>query len=856
VALEAAGNLVVPPPSSFDVTGTTGNDTIDSSYGGRTASNGETIGGLEGDDVIHGEGGADGIWGGDGNDTVAFDNATQAVNASLATNQTTATGDGWGNQDTFNSIENLRGSTGFGDTLTGDSNSNTLEGLGGADTLTGGTGVDTIDGGADNDTINLANGDFASGESITGGAGTDEVVLTDATVINFTTGTLATLETLTGSASDDTVTMTATNFGMFSTINLAGGTADVLNVEANGDISAGSAPTVSNVETGNLTGTAGNDTTTMTGAQLNAILIGTGTIDTGAGTDTLNITSTSTDLNALADGSITNLETISASTAGAGVTINLSSQTEGFTITGGGSADTITGSTGADTIDAGGGGDIINLANGEFAAGESITGGAGIDSITLTNATTVDFTTGTLATLETLTGSTGNDTVTMNAAHLDMFTAANMGAGAADILNIVADGSDISAATLGTISNAETGNLTGTGASTSIDLNLLGVIDASITGVTTISASGAVTGVTIDMSAQTDTMTITGSSSADTLDGGTRISTLNGGGGGDTINSNSVEVLNDVDLINNNFDATTEDFTYTDGGGAWGGTDPVNADVAGTRSTTDGNTANGSLEIYIDGVSNATSTNISGSWDASITPTDDMVGVQITFAYRHFAQADLDLGDDTEVYIDFNGTIYDDLGGNSFISQTLGANGGGANDDTGWVTVTVDLPDLTASTTYSLSIGILQTAENSGNEDSYLRIDDLILDGDVYDTTAITTLNGQDGDDQLYGSTGIDHFLFEATSAFNDVDDIYSFDTTDSLVGDAIDIKDLLTGYDAVDDITEWVQITDDGTDSTIAIDADGTVGGTSYTSIAVIHGVTGLTDEVALEASGNLITL
>ena len=45
-----------------------------------------------------------------------------------------------------------------------------------------------------------SNGDFAAGESITGGAGADIIALTNATTINFTTGTLATVETLTGSA--------------------------------------------------------------------------------------------------------------------------------------------------------------------------------------------------------------------------------------------------------------------------------------------------------------------------------------------------------------------------------------------------------------------------------------------------------------------------------------------------------------------------------------------------------------------------------------------------------------------------------------------------------------------------------
>ena len=203
--------------------------------------------------------------------------------------------------------------------------------------------------------------------------------------------------------------MTASQWAGFTTIDLGAGASDTLNVVASGNIAALGSPAISNVEIGNLTGTSGNDSVTLSGAQLNAIIIGAGTVNLGAGTgDTINLTSTSTDLNTLGatDASIQGVEAISAATAAAGVTITLSGQGEAFTITGSGNADTITGGTGADTINAGGGNDTINLANGQFAAGELIDGGAQTtaDAIVLTNATTVDFTTGTVTGVETLTG--------------------------------------------------------------------------------------------------------------------------------------------------------------------------------------------------------------------------------------------------------------------------------------------------------------------------------------------------------------------------------------------------------------------------------------------------------------------
>ena len=242
---------------------------------------------------------------------------------------------------------------------------NAMYGFGGSDTLTGGAaadsifggaGADTLSGGAGNDTFYLANGDFASGESIDGGADADAIVLTNATTVNFTSGTVSNVETLTGSSGNDTVTMSANQWAGFNTINLGSGT-NVLNVVASGDISAATTPTVSNVTTGNLTGTSGNDSITLTGAQLDAIIIGAGTINLGAGTDTINLTSTSADLNTLGatNASIQGVEAISAATAASGVTITLSGQTEGFTITGSANNDTITGGRGADTITGGAG---------------------------------------------------------------------------------------------------------------------------------------------------------------------------------------------------------------------------------------------------------------------------------------------------------------------------------------------------------------------------------------------------------------------------------------------------------------------------------------------------------------------
>ncbi len=580
--------------------------------------------GGDGNDILLGEDGNDVLSGGDGDDNLTGGNGDDILYGDAGNDRLMDTaganvmyGDagndvmigGVDNDTIYGGDDNDQITGGKGDDyLSGDAGNDTVAGglgvdtvLGGAgdDLLSGGAGADIIDGGADNDTINIANGDFAAGESITGGGGTDTIKLAVAQTVDFTTGTLATVGILTGSTGNDTVTLSISHYaGMFTTIDLGASAAagDRLNVNVSGavDITGATAATVSNTESGHLVGSAAADTLTITGAQLDALLIGAGTIAMGGGADTINLTSTSADLNTLGatNASITGLETISAATAAAGVTITLSAQTEGFTLTGSGFNDTITGGSGNDTLNGGAGNDLlsggagadiidggadndtINIANGDFAAGESITGGAGTDNITLTNATTVDFSTGTITTVENLNGSGGNDTVTLTASQWVNFTNVNLGAGT-DRTNVTVSGAvNISAIAAPTVTSVENGYLVGSGGndtftvtgaqldailngnnnnaidlgggtdtinllSTSADLNTLGAGNNNyIVNLSAISASAAAAGVTITLSAQTEGFTLTGSGFNDTITGGSGDDIIEGGAGNDTLNGN------------------------------------------------------------------------------------------------------------------------------------------------------------------------------------------------------------------------------------------------------------------------------------------------------------------------------
>ncbi len=110
-------------------------------------------------------------------------------------------------------------------------------------------------------------------------------------------------------------------------------------------------------------------------------------------------------------------------------------------------------------------------------------------------------------------------------------------------------------------------------------------------------------------------------------------------------------------------------------------------------------------------------------------------------------------------------------------------------------------------------------------------------------------LSGGAGDDVIYGGSGADTFLFEAIT--EGLDTIKDFDATE---GDALDLSSLLIGYDPLTDaINDFVYATDNGTDTTIAVDVDGLLNGIVTADMAVLEGITAL-DLTAMLTNNNLI--
>ncbi|MDQ0462480.1 Ca2+-binding RTX toxin-like protein [Caulobacter ginsengisoli] len=187
-----SNDLVLGDSGGNTLQGGDGNDTI---YGGAGA---DELQGGAGDDVLEGGAGGDALKGGADRvsagldpvgterygDTIRYLGSSAAVTINLATGSATG-GDAQGDTieldaSSVSTIENVMGSDGYGDSLTGDSRRNRLAGMGGNDTLHGGAGDDVLNGGEGADSLYGEDGvDGISGDAgndqAWGGAGADRI---------------------------------------------------------------------------------------------------------------------------------------------------------------------------------------------------------------------------------------------------------------------------------------------------------------------------------------------------------------------------------------------------------------------------------------------------------------------------------------------------------------------------------------------------------------------------------------------------------------------------------------------------------------------------------------------------------
>jgi VCBS repeat-containing protein len=127
------------------------------------------------------------------------------------------------------------------------------------------------------------------------------------------------------------------------------------------------------------------------------------------------------------------------------------------------------------------------------------------------------------------------------------------------------------------------------------------------------------------------------------------------------------------------------------------------------------------------------------------------------------------------------------------------------------------------SFTYTLesSTGATDTAEVS------IYVGDGFVTGDASDNIVF----GSAANDILTGDDGADTFLFTVKDAANSEYTIADFSSAD---GDSLNFADLLQGENSSDatDLAKYLNVSSDGTDSTIIVDADGDGSGTDLTVV------------------------
>ncbi len=759
-------------------------------------------------------------------DTLDFTSFSQAATVNLSTtgNQTIASGKLVLNLSSATGIENVLGSA-SGDAIVGNELANSLSGNGGNDTIEGGLGDDTLNGGSGDDTYVFSGSSNLGTDTITEAANVDTDTLdftsfSQAAAVNLSTTSSQTI------ASGKLVLNLSSATGIENVLGSASGDTIVGNDRANSIASDGGNDT--------LTGGLGNDT--LNGGSGNDTYVFSGSSDLGTDTITeaANVDTDTLDFTSFSQAAAVNLSTTSSQTVASGkLVLTLSSATGIENVLGSASGDAIVGNDRANSLSSGDGNDTLEGGLGN----DSLTGGNGDDTYvfsgssdlgtdTITEAAnvdtdTLDFTSFSQAATVNL-STTGNQTIASGKLVLNLSSATGienvLGSASGDTIvgndranSIASDGgndtltgglgndtlnggsgndtyvfsgsSDLGTDTITEAANVDTDTLDFTSFSQAAAVNL------STTSSQTV-ASGK---LVLTLSSATGIENVLGSASGDAIVGNDRANSLSSGDGNDTLegglgndsltggNGNDTYVFSGTGNLGTdtiveaaNADTDTLDFSSF-GQGAM-----VNLGALGNQTV-----SSGKLVLSL---SNATGLeNINGSAYADTLTgnarnnsilgnggDDLIIGLGGNDTIDGGSGQDTIYGDDSET--DFTQPGDDSLLGGDGNDQIRGDAGAsdmylnGGND-----TIAGGLGDDTI-----FGDGVAGTLEDDGYG-TLLVIHDNEYGGG-YDVDGSDSIDGDDGNDLIWGDTG--YSLDSGGSATAGVDTIHGDAGADTIFGD------------------------------------------------------------------------
>ena len=715
------------------------------------------------------------------------------------------------------------------------------------------TGTDTVNASATSAKLNVtaAAASLTSADVITGGTGTaDKITITaDSNSTGAVLGTSVTaIESVVVAASgvktakitlNDAQGVAAKTFTVDASA-LVGGTASMtLDDSAETDATA----TIS------VIGSAGADTITLGGGKAN-VTAGDGsdtirfqatgnltyqdTISGGAGTNTLNFKDAVDDATnitfTIVDADLANVtsvkkisatETDSTDRAILNVTLGANAQAAGIvSVTGGDGSDTVnatstsftsaltfTAGSGTDTFSAGAGGSTVVFEVGELDANDVLTGGAGSDSINLTNSGTANFSlTAGAATF------TGFETITINDYLGYDYSITTDDANVASTKTLTVDASGLLNNT-GATGLASTLTFNGSN-ETNGKFNITGgaANDSLVGGAGADTISGGAGADTITGGTGYDSLSggdgndvfVMATSSAAFTDGVSVTDTVNGGAGTDTISFSVSMTLRDADMANVSsvevldINGSADDVTLTDAAFTSMGT---------TTLTVDATDVTGGAYVRLSSLTSDNSLTYKGS--TTVNLNDSVYGGAGNDTFRFSSTTNVLKGTDLvsggagtdTLEINFGGAtagtaVVDRISGIESIKVRALAStgdGGWVNDATAAAltlqvtntyyaqsSVTVDASAIILATNGSLASTDTITFDASGDSDAAEAFNviggagnDSLVGGAGNDTLSGgdggDTITGGAGVDNLQGGSGNDTFVFSTVTHFSNM---------------------------------------------------------------------------------------